>query len=83
LSAAEAVETRWWHSAACRGRSQLFFATDPFSERLATEICRRCVVRQQCEADVRDTEVPGQRYGVVAGLTPDQRRVAWRSSPPT
>lgn len=69
-----AAPARWWTAAACRGRSSLFFADDAFSERLALAVCRGCAVRQECLADVMATEVPGQRYGVVAGLTAAQRR---------
>jgi Transcription factor WhiB len=52
----------------------LFFADDPFSQRLAVTICRCCPVRQQCEADVLATESPTFRYGVRAGYTATERR---------
>jgi WhiB family redox-sensing transcriptional regulator len=77
VSAAEKAETWWWSLAACRGRTTLFFASDEFSQRCAVEVCRRCPVRRQCLADAVATEGPGhrgERYGVVAGLTAEQRR---------
>lgn len=64
----------WCDRAACRGRTALFFAEDQFSQRVALAVCRGCAVRAECLADVMATEPRGVRYGVVAGLTPAQRR---------
>lgn len=64
----------WCDRAACKGRTSLFFAEDPFSQRVALAVCRGCAVRAECLADVLATEARGVRYGVVAGLTAAQRR---------
>jgi WhiB family redox-sensing transcriptional regulator len=70
---------RWWTEAACIGRTGLFFATDEFSQRVAVTICRRCPVRAPCLVDVLATEGPGERFGVVGGLTVAQRQ-AWATA---
>jgi predicted RecB family nuclease len=67
----------WDADAACRGRGQLFFSEDEFSQRLAQAICRDCPVRPQCEAEARAVESPGLRYGVIGGYTPEER-ARWR-----
>jgi WhiB family redox-sensing transcriptional regulator len=66
----------WPADAACRGRTRLMYATDPFSERLALAVCRSCPVRAECLDDCRATEDPANRYGVCAGLTATERK-AW------
>lgn len=66
----------WWDSAACKGRGDLFYATDQFSQRLAVAVCRSCAVRAECLADAMATEPPGPRFGVIGGLTAEQRN--WR-----
>jgi WhiB family redox-sensing transcriptional regulator len=70
----------WPERAACRGRGNLFFATDQTSQRIALAVCRRCPVRPDCLADALATEAPERRYGIVGGLTPEQR-TASRSGP--
>jgi hypothetical protein len=67
----------WLALAACRGQTELFFAEDRSSQRLACAICQSCPVRRLCEVDVRSWERPYSRHGVVAGLTPKQRRENW------
>lgn len=64
----------WAASAACAGRTTLFFAEDAMSSAIACAICRRCPVQEACEADARSVERPWQRYGVVAGFTAAERR---------
>jgi hypothetical protein len=64
----------WRALAACRGRGAVFYSSDPFSERIALAISRRCPVRHACLADVMATEAPDLRYGVAGGRTPAQRR---------
>jgi hypothetical protein len=64
----------WVASAACHGRTALFYAEDPFSQRLAVMLCRRCPVRQECLAEVQALEQPGMRYGVRAGFTAAERK---------
>jgi hypothetical protein len=72
----------WWHRAACKGQTPLFFAYDEFSQHLAVNVCRQCPVLAECRADVmaaesRGAEASGAVYGVVAGLLPEQRG-SWR-----
>jgi Transcription factor WhiB len=63
----------WWTTAACIGRTSLFFAADEFCQRLACAVCRRCEVRQECLDDALAIETPGERYGVAGGATAAQR----------
>lgn len=73
MSLREAASLDWTARAACHGRTTLFYAEDRFSVALALRICAGCPVRPECAADARATEM-GVRFGVVAGLTPDERR---------
>lgn len=39
----------------------------------AREICAGCPVRLDCLLDVMNGEDPARRWGITAGLTPDER----------
>jgi hypothetical protein len=39
----------------------------------ARRVCGVCPVRGVCLADVMASEDPARRWGVIAGLTPDER----------
>ncbi len=70
----ETARAGWWHDAACRGRTNLFFATDRLSQQIAVSVCRGCPVRGDCTTEVRELEDDFHRFGVRAGLTPGERR---------
>jgi WhiB family redox-sensing transcriptional regulator len=40
---------------------------------IAREVCAGCPVRLDCLLDVMTGEDPARRWGVTAGLTPDER----------
>jgi hypothetical protein len=65
------VEDDWLGRAACRGRTQLFYASDDFSHQVAVAICQRCPVRPECEDETRRFEATSRvrRFGVRAGFT--------------
>jgi hypothetical protein len=63
----------WPAKAACKGRANLFFGSDPLSERLAIAICARCPVLDACTTEAR-TEPKRLRYGTRAGATQIERR---------
>ncbi|WP_372352671.1 WhiB family transcriptional regulator [Streptomyces sp. KL116D] len=49
----------------------------------AKDVCRRCPVLAQCLKDILAAEGgkdPAARHGIVAGLTPTERRKIWRQS---
>lgn len=70
----EPVAVSWLELAACRGRGELFFAADGFSQRVACAVCRHCEVRTSCLAAALVEEAQATyRYGVRGGLTPSQR----------
>ncbi|MBW0088983.1 WhiB family transcriptional regulator [Pseudonocardia sp. KRD-184] len=39
----------------------------------ARRVCATCPVRRACLADVMAAESPARRWGITAGLTPDER----------
>jgi WhiB family transcriptional regulator, redox-sensing transcriptional regulator len=47
----------------------------------AKRICGACPVRSTCLADALAVEDPARRWGVSAGLTPDERSALYRSAP--
>ena len=71
-----------WHAnAACRDADQELFFADPRSREqinAAKQICARCPVRSACLADVLAWERPAYRYGVVGGLSAEERRRLWQ-----
>ncbi len=48
---------------------------DPYGPAVTTarEICAGCPVRLACLLDVMTGEDPARRWGITAGLTPDER----------
>ena len=77
----------WHRQAACREHdSQLFFPEPGEDDQVkaAKRIFAGCPVRDQCLAETMDWERPGTRYGVVGGLSVNERqqlhRVNRRSS---
>ena len=64
----------WTTRASCRGRTDLFFAPDRSAQAVAVGICQTCPVRPECLDDVRATEHSPWRFGVVAAMTPAERR---------
>ena len=65
----------WRAGALCRGRGELFFANDTFSEHVAVALCRRCRSRTPCLAEALATDA----LGIWAGTNYAQRQ-AMRSS---
>lgn len=66
----------WRRDAACREIPPDLFFGEPGElghYREARLVCAGCPVRDACLADVLAWERPGQRHGVVGGLTPPQR----------
>ena len=66
----------WIDDAACRDRPTWWWFPGrghTLEVEVALSICRTCPVRRQCLADALDLEAPGERFGIVGGLTPDQR----------
>jgi WhiB family redox-sensing transcriptional regulator len=73
----------WHHRATCRGYdSQLFFPEPGEDAQLlaAKRICAVCPVRRPCLTDVMAWEPPGARYGVVGGLSANERRQLHRTT---
>jgi WhiB family redox-sensing transcriptional regulator len=62
--------TNWRRLANCRGvDTDLFFPERGASSRAAKEICRACVVREDClDANI------GEKFGIFGGLTERERR---------
>jgi hypothetical protein len=75
--------TDWHHHAGCqRHDSQLFFAdpSDALRIQAAKRICAGCPVRSACLADVMTWEQSSGRYGVVGGLSAQERRQLHRAT---
>ena len=73
----------WHHHAACQQQDpELFFAdpTDVQPIQAAKRICADCPVRAACLTDVMAWEQPGSRYGVVGGLSAQERRQLHRTT---
>jgi WhiB family redox-sensing transcriptional regulator len=72
----------WHHHAACQDQDpELFFADPSDTQQIQTakQICAGCPVRSACLADVMDWEQPSSRYGVVGGLSAQERRQLHRT----
>jgi WhiB family redox-sensing transcriptional regulator len=74
------VNGSWRQEAACARAGvdpELFYPLDldltGAAVTTARRICGTCPVRGLCLADVMATEDPARRWGVIAGLTPDER----------
>jgi WhiB family redox-sensing transcriptional regulator len=71
-------------SAACLGRTDLFFAPDEsesrserrFRESQAKTVCHSCLVRPECLAEAMTSD---ERFGIWGGLTERERRSARRA----
>jgi hypothetical protein len=73
----------WHHHAACQQQDpELFFAdpSDVQRTQAAKRMCAGCPVRAACLADVMAWEQPSSRYGVVGGLSAQERRQLHRTS---
>ena len=67
------VPASWVELAACRGRpTELWFAPDVFSQRVAVAVCRQCEVRTSCLAEALAVE-GDHRFGIRGGLTASER----------
>jgi WhiB family transcriptional regulator, redox-sensing transcriptional regulator len=77
----------WMLAAACRGRTDLFFAPDDSETRaerkqreaLAKEVCGICEVRVQCLTEALYAD---ERFGIWGGLNERERRALRRSRGP-
>src|SRR5581483_11514431 len=76
----------WMLGAACRGRTELFFAPDDSETRSdrrrreaqAKKVCQECVVRVECLQEAFEAD---ERFGIWGGLTERERRAARRTHP--
>jgi WhiB family redox-sensing transcriptional regulator len=74
----------WMLAAACRGRTDLFFAPDESESRSerrrrearAKTVCNACEVRVDCLKEALEQE---ERFGIWGGLTERERRALLRS----
>lgn len=75
----------WVLSAACRGRTDLFFAPDDSETRSARRrreaeaksVCGVCEVRAACLTEALESD---ERFGIWGGLTERERRSLGRST---
>lgn len=73
----------WMLSAACLGRTDLFFAPDDsesraerrYRESQAKAVCDECVVRVECLSEALKSD---ERFGIWGGLTERERRTSRR-----
>jgi len=73
----------WHHHAACQEHDPAVFFADPSDAQViqtAKRICAECPVRSECLADVMAWEPPSSRYGVVGGLSVQERRQLHRAT---
>lgn len=68
----------WRNDAECADADpEIFYPLDldPTSHAVTTarQVCAGCPVRLDCLLDVMGGEDPARRWGVTAGLTPDER----------
>lgn len=71
-----AVNVPSWHAdAACREHNaSLWFPTPELpTTRLAVEVCRSCLTREECAAWALENDGAGKPHGIYGGLTPNQR----------
>lgn len=81
-----ALETSWRASAPCLGSTRVFFedvygpgceeGRDEAALDIAIALCGGCPVRRSCAVDALEQEDglgPTERFGVCAGMTPEQR----------
>lgn len=71
----------WEEHAACRADGvdpEWFFAATTPDRRRAVRVCTGCPVRAECLRDAMETEQPGLRFGVRAGLSAYARDRLWR-----
>lgn len=74
----------WLLSAACLGRTGLFFSPDSsetraerrYRESQAKAVCHECVVKVECLSEALSSD---ERFGIWGGLTERERRAARRS----
>ncbi|MGH9065548.1 MAG: WhiB family transcriptional regulator [Acidimicrobiales bacterium] len=67
----------WQHRANCMGVDpELFFPQRGVSTREAKEVCRGCVVRQDC---LEFAIANGEKFGIWGGLSERERRRVRRS----
>jgi WhiB family redox-sensing transcriptional regulator len=72
----------WHHHASCQEQDpELFFADPSNAQRIqiAKRICAACPVHSAGLADVVAWEQPSSRYGVVGGLSAQERRQLHRT----
>lgn len=77
----EAMKYRWQDDAACKGQTSIFYPdVDEKRNRLTgapyrepRAVCAECPVIGACFDAMLTTEPPRQRFGFLAGLTPNQR----------
>ena len=83
------TDQHWRQHAACRGADPELFFPPPLGADTARHIqqvraiCDPCPVRQQCLDFALECEVgkpPYMRFGIVAGLTPQQRFELWQQT---
>ena len=73
----------WHHQAACRDTEpELFVPAQSSREQVevAKQVCARCPVLAECLVDVMAWERPGHRYGVVGGLSGNEREQVHRAN---
>lgn len=73
----------WHRQATCREHDSQLFFPEPGKDGeglAAKRICAGCPVRDQCLAEVMAWERPGGRYGVVGGLSVNERRELHRAT---
>jgi WhiB family redox-sensing transcriptional regulator len=71
----------WEEHAACRWPGvdpEWFFPDRNGGARRAKAVCSGCPVRAECLRDAMETEKPGLRFGVRAGLSAYARDRLWR-----
>lgn len=70
---------KWWEDprrTCAKVDPEMFFPVNVAGDRVAQAYCRTCPVRDACLADAMTREGrkgASGRYGIVGGLTPDQR----------
>lgn len=65
----------WLESAACRGKTRLFYSTYGFEDTAAKTLCAGCPVREPCLEHALTVDEP---FGIWGGQTPEERGVSRR-----